>query len=109
VAAFSQDYSKARLFFSGFRPTNPASFQMFAQLGGDPARIIYIEPRPRTTAEDALYAAASLKPKPSKRWMLGHFSLHKPRAVGCFRVAGFRVDPPSLKWSDLKYVIWHQG
>jgi len=19
------------------------------------------------------------------------------------------VDPPSLKWSDLKYVIWHQG
>jgi putative transposase len=20
-----------------------------------------------------------------------------------------RSDPPSLKWSDLKYVIWHQG
>ncbi len=19
------------------------------------------------------------------------------------------VDPPSLKWSDLKYVFWHQG
>ena len=44
VAALSQDYSKARLIFSGFR-NHPASFKIFAQLGGDPARIICIEPR----------------------------------------------------------------
>jgi len=41
-AALSQDYSKARLIFSGFR-NDPASFKIFSQLGGDPARIICIE------------------------------------------------------------------
>jgi uncharacterized SAM-binding protein YcdF (DUF218 family) len=93
VAALSRDYPKARLVFSGFRAVNPASFKLFAQLGADPARVIYVEPRPRTTSEDALYAAALLKPKPSERWMLVTSALHMPRAVGCFRVAGFQVEP----------------
>jgi uncharacterized SAM-binding protein YcdF (DUF218 family) len=97
MAALSQDYSKARLIFSGFR-NNPASFKIFAQLGGDPARIIYIEPRPRTTSEDALYADALLKPKPSERWMLVTSALHMPRAVGCFRVAGFQVEPYPVEY-----------
>jgi uncharacterized SAM-binding protein YcdF (DUF218 family) len=99
VAALSQDYPKARLIFSGFGATNPVSFKIFAQLGGDPARIIYIEPRPRTTSEDALYAAALLKPKPSERWMLVTSALHMPRAVGCFRVAGFQVEPYPVEFT----------
>jgi uncharacterized SAM-binding protein YcdF (DUF218 family) len=99
VAALSQDYSKARLIFSGFRATNPASFKIFTRLGGEPARIIYIEPRPRTTAEDALYAAALLKPKTNERWMLVTSALHMPRAVGCFRVAGFQVDPYPVEFT----------
>jgi uncharacterized SAM-binding protein YcdF (DUF218 family) len=98
MAAFSQDYSKARLIFSGYR-NNPSSFKIFAQLGGDPARIIYIEPRPRTTSEDALYAAALLKPKPSERWMLVTSALHMPRAVGCFRIAGFQVEPYPVEFT----------
>jgi uncharacterized SAM-binding protein YcdF (DUF218 family) len=98
LAALSQDYLKTRLIFSGFR-NNPASFKIFAQLGGDPARIICIEPRPRTTAEDALYAAALLKPKPSERWMLVTPALHMPRAVGCFRVAGFQVQPYPVEFT----------
>jgi uncharacterized SAM-binding protein YcdF (DUF218 family) len=92
VSMLSRDYPNARLIFSGYRPINPASFKIFAQLGGDPARVIYIEPRPRTTSEDALYAAALLKPKPSERWLLVTSALHMPRAVGCFRVAGFQVN-----------------
>ena len=93
VSALSQDYPKARLIFSGFSPTDPdLQLKIFAELGGDPARI-YIEPRPRTTSEDALYAAALLKPKRSERWMLVTSVLHMPRAVGCFRVAGFQVEP----------------
>ena len=98
MAALSQDYSKARLIFSGFR-NNPASFKIFAQLGGDPTRIICVEPRPRTTSEDALYAAALLKPKPSERWMLVTSALHMPRAVGCFRVAGFQVEPYPVEFT----------
>jgi uncharacterized SAM-binding protein YcdF (DUF218 family) len=98
LAALSQDYSNARLIFSGFR-NHPASSKIFAQFGGDPARIIYIEPRPRTTSEDALYAAALLKPKPTERWVLVTSALHMPRAVGCFRVAGFQVAPYPIEFT----------
>jgi uncharacterized SAM-binding protein YcdF (DUF218 family) len=52
-----------------------------------------VESRPRTTSEDALYSAALLKPKPSERWLLVTLASHMPRAVGCFRVAGFEVEP----------------
>jgi uncharacterized SAM-binding protein YcdF (DUF218 family) len=34
-----------------------------------------------------------LKPKPSERWLLVTSALHMPRAVGCFRAAGFQVEP----------------
>jgi uncharacterized SAM-binding protein YcdF (DUF218 family) len=95
VSALSQDYPNARLIFSGFSATDPTdeyTLKIFAQFGGDPARP-YMEPRPRTTSEDALYVAALLKPKPSERWILVTSALHMPRAVGCFRVAGFQVEP----------------
>jgi uncharacterized SAM-binding protein YcdF (DUF218 family) len=49
-------------------------------------------PQSRTTSEDALYSAALLKPKPNERWLLVTAAMHMPRAVGCFRVAGFRVE-----------------
>jgi uncharacterized SAM-binding protein YcdF (DUF218 family) len=104
VAALSQDYPNARLIFSGFDATDPADdlrLKTFAQLGGDPTRIS-IESRPRTTAEDALYAAALLKPKPSERWLLVTSALHMPRAVGCFRVAGFRVEPYPVEFRTVE-------
>jgi uncharacterized SAM-binding protein YcdF (DUF218 family) len=95
VAALSQQYPKARLIFSGFSETD-SDYDMikkaFTLFGGDPARI-YVEPRPRTTFEDALYAAALLKPKPTERWLLVAQAMHMPRAVGCFRLAGFQVEP----------------
>ena len=95
MAELSQDYPKARLIFSGFSATDATAgylLKIFARLGGDPARV-YMEPRPRTTSEDALYTAALLKPKPSERWLLVTSALHMPRAVGCFRTAGFQVEP----------------
>jgi uncharacterized SAM-binding protein YcdF (DUF218 family) len=98
LAALSQDYPKSRLIISGLSATDPASSEIFAQQGGDPARIIYIEPRPRTTSEDAFYSAALLKPKPSERWMLVTVDLHMPRAVGCFRAAGFQVEPYPIEF-----------
>jgi uncharacterized SAM-binding protein YcdF (DUF218 family) len=91
VSALSQEYPKARLTFSGFSPTD-AYLLKRALLGVDPARV-YTEPRPRTTSEDALYTAALLKPKPSERWLLVTAAMHMPRAVGCFRAAGFQVEP----------------
>ena len=92
VLALSRDYPKARLTFSGFSAT---ALKRFARLGGDPGRV-YVESRPRTTSEDALYSAALLKPKPGEKWLLVTLALHMPRAVGCFRVAGFEVEPYPL-------------
>jgi uncharacterized SAM-binding protein YcdF (DUF218 family) len=105
VSVLSRDYPKARLLFSGFSATDPFDkylLQMFALLGGDPARV-YTEPRSRTTSEDALYAAASLKPKASERWLLVTSALHMPRAVGCFRVAGFQVAPYPVAFRTLPH------
>ena len=101
VAALSHSYPKARLIFSGM---GSGYFEMFAQFGGDPARIIDIKPRPRTTSEDAFYAAALLKPKPSERWVLVTSASHMPRAVGCFRVTGFQVEPYSVEFTTTQ---WH--
>src|SRR5262245_43563698 len=89
VEALSRDYSEARIIFSGFSAT---TVDRYARLGGDPARV-YVESRPRTTFEDALYSAALLKPKPIERWLLVTSAFHMPRAVGCFRAAGFQVQP----------------
>jgi uncharacterized SAM-binding protein YcdF (DUF218 family) len=87
--ALNRNYPEVRIIFSGHRAT---AVNTFARLGGDPTRV-YLESRPRTTFEDALYSAALLKPKPSERWLLVALALHMPRAVGCFRAAGFNVQP----------------
>jgi uncharacterized SAM-binding protein YcdF (DUF218 family) len=104
MSALSHDYPKARLIFSGFSATNPGDeyrLKMFALLGGDVTRI-YMEPRPRTTSEDALYAAALLKPKPGDKWLLVTSAAHVPRAVGCFRVAGFQVRPYPVEFRTVQ-------
>jgi uncharacterized SAM-binding protein YcdF (DUF218 family) len=92
ASTLSQDYPKARLTFCGFSATDENLTKRIADLGGDPARI-HMEPRPRTTSEDALYSAVLLKPEPGERWVLVTAAMHMPRAVGCFRVAGFQVAP----------------
>jgi uncharacterized SAM-binding protein YcdF (DUF218 family) len=100
VALLSHHYPKARLIFSGFPGTveDMSKSRIFAQLGIDPTRI-HMESRARTTSEDAVYAAALLKPKPSQRWVLVTSASHMPRAVGCFRVAGFQVEPYSVEFT----------
>jgi uncharacterized SAM-binding protein YcdF (DUF218 family) len=89
VEALSRHYPEARIILSGYSAT---AVTRFARLGGDPARV-YLDSRPRTTFEEAQYSAALLKPKPSERWLLVTLGLHMPRAVGCFRAAGFQVQP----------------
>ena len=92
VSKLSQDYPKARLTFCGFRAADKNLIERLADLGVEPARI-NMESQSRTTFEDALYSAALLKPKSNERWLLVTSAMHMPRAVGCFRVAGFQVEP----------------
>jgi uncharacterized SAM-binding protein YcdF (DUF218 family) len=95
VPALSRHYPNARIVFSGHSAT---ALERFARFGGDPARV-YVESRPRTTFEEALYSAALLKPKPGERWLLITLASHMPRAVGCFRTAGFQVEPYPVGFS----------
>ncbi len=97
VSKLCQDYPKARLAFCGFGVADKNLDKRLANVGVDRARIV-IEPQPRTTSEDALYSAALLKPKSSERWLLVTTAIHVPRAVGCFRVAGFQVEPYPIEF-----------
>ncbi len=69
---------------------------------GVPRERIEIERKSRNTYENALYAAAIAHPKPGEAWVLVTSAFHMPRAVGCFRVAGFSViaDPVDYRWLD---------
>jgi uncharacterized SAM-binding protein YcdF (DUF218 family) len=99
VSKLSQDYPKARLAFCGFGAADKNLDKKLAGLAVDRTRIIVIEPQPRTTSEDALYSAALLKPKPNEKWLLVTTAMHMPRAVGCFRVAGFQVEPYPVEFT----------
>jgi uncharacterized SAM-binding protein YcdF (DUF218 family) len=104
AAVLSRGYPKARIVFSGFNPDR--ALKRFALLGGDPSRV-YVESRSRTTFEDAVYSAALLRPKPGERWLLVTVAAHMPRAVGCFRVAGFEVEPyPVAFKSDITWQLF---
>jgi uncharacterized SAM-binding protein YcdF (DUF218 family) len=92
VSTLSQDYPKARLTFCGVKAGDKNLIKRLADLGVDPARA-NMEPQSRTTSEDALYSAALLKPKANERCLLVTAAMHMPRAVGCFRAAGFQVEP----------------
>lgn len=63
-----------------------------ATLGIDPARI-ELESQSRTTWENAILTTRMVTPKPDERWLLVTSAWHMPRAVGCFRNAGFPITP----------------
>jgi uncharacterized SAM-binding protein YcdF (DUF218 family) len=61
-------------------------------LGLDERRLL-LEERSRNTYENAVYSKALAQPQPGQVWLLVTSSFHMPRAVGCFRAAGFAVLP----------------
>jgi uncharacterized SAM-binding protein YcdF (DUF218 family) len=94
IAALSKlgrDYPKTRIALCGFGTAGKTLAKRLAEAGIDESRI-NIMSQSRTTAEDALYSAALLKPKPTERWLLISAAMHMPRAVGCFRAVGFEVN-----------------
>ena len=59
-------------------------------LGLAPDRVL-LEGRSRNTQENAQFAKELVGPRPGERWLLVTSAAHMPRAVGCFRAAGFEV------------------
>jgi uncharacterized SAM-binding protein YcdF (DUF218 family) len=66
--------------------------RLFADLGLDVDGIVF-EDKSRNTRENAIYSHELVAPKPDEQWLLITSAMHMPRAVGCFRRAGWNVVP----------------
>jgi uncharacterized SAM-binding protein YcdF (DUF218 family) len=99
AVALARRLPEARLVFSGgsgalldaSTPEAEAAARLFEALG-IPKERITLERASRDTYENALFTARILKPRPGERWLLVTSAWHMPRAMGCFRSAGFTVE-----------------
>jgi uncharacterized SAM-binding protein YcdF (DUF218 family) len=100
LADLARRYPAAKIVFSGGGSTlivdevaeAEGLSRFVGELGLARERLI-VEDRSRTTRENALYSRELLAPQPDERWLLVTSAWHMPRAVGCFRKAGFAATP----------------
>ncbi len=98
--ALARRFPQARVIFSGgtaavlFDDISEAGVagRLMESLGLEPDRI-ELEDRSRDTYENAVETRRMAEPKPGEVWLLVTSAFHMPRAVGCFRMAGFDVVP----------------
>jgi uncharacterized SAM-binding protein YcdF (DUF218 family) len=92
-------FPQAKLVFSGGSaellmtkpPEGQGAARFFTDLGIAPERLA-IEDKSRNTYENAVFTRDLVMPKPGERWLLVTSAFHMPRAMGCFRKAGFIVE-----------------
>lgn len=100
VVALARRYPGVRVVFSGGSgalltdapPEAETARRVLEALGVEPDRLT-LESASRNTYENAIFAARLLRPQSGQRWLLVTSAAHMPRAVGCFRKAGFSVVP----------------
>jgi uncharacterized SAM-binding protein YcdF (DUF218 family) len=98
LADLARRFPAARLVFSGgsgFIGGGIAEADIVSRQAdtiGVPRTRLILENRSRNTRENATFTAALVQPKPGERWLLVTSAWHMPRAVGCFRQAGFTID-----------------
>jgi uncharacterized SAM-binding protein YcdF (DUF218 family) len=98
--ALARRFPSARVLVSGGDATlNPgvlseaaATRDLLIQLGVAAARI-ELESVARNTYENAVLSHAAAQPKADETWLLVTSAMHMPRAVGCFRRAGWTIVP----------------
>ena len=57
-----------------------------------------MERRSRNTFENAVYSKELIKPNAHEHWLLVTAALHMPRAIGCFRRIGFKVEAYPIQY-----------
>ncbi len=116
AVALARRHPEARLVFTGgssaIIPGGPSEADtariLFADLGLPAAQLTF-ENESRNTWENATLTHRLVQPKPGETWLLVTSASHMPRAMGCFRAAGWAVTPwpvnyttgrdPGLWWS----------
>ncbi len=100
AVALSRQYPDARVLFSGgsaeilFEDISEAvAGRLLLDSLGLPADRLLLEDQSRNTWENAVYSRALAQPQEGEVWLLVTSAYHMPRAIGCFRVAGFDVVP----------------
>ncbi|KQP31579.1 hypothetical protein ASF49_08985 [Methylobacterium sp. Leaf104] len=113
LADLARRYPQSRLVFSGgsgalggSRASESELVGRYADTMGLPRTRLILEDRSRNTRENAVFTAEMVKPQPDERWLLVTSAWHMPRAVGCFRQAGFTVaaypvDYRTGGWDDV--------
>lgn len=76
----------------GGAPEAVSANRLFKALGISSDRIV-LEDQSRNTWENAIFTRAKISPNPGERWLLLTSAYHMPRSMGCFRKAGFDLEP----------------
>lgn len=100
MGELARRYPQARVVFTGgggnlrSGPLQEADVVRMAlpQIGLPDGRVTF-ERLARNTAENAQLAKELVRPHPGEKWLLVTSAFHMPRAMGCFRAAGFPVTP----------------
>ena len=105
IAKLARAYPNARIVYSGgdgsLRGNQGREANFINPLldsFGVPRDRVALETRSRNTQENALFTKELVQPKPGERWLLVTSAQHMPRAVGCFRRAGFDVEAYPVGW-----------
>lgn len=109
LVRLAREYPKARIVFTSgdasLLADEPAEanylYPLLDHIGFPRARVM-LEARSRNTYENAVLTKALVKPKPGERWLLVTSAQHMPRAVGCFRKAGFPVEAYPVDWKTMR-------
>jgi len=105
LVKLARAYPNARIVYSGGDPSLLGSeapeadfvYPLLDSFGISRDRVL-LETRSRNTAENALFTKELVNPKPTERWLVVTSAQHMPRAVGCFRAAGFQVEAYPVGW-----------
>jgi uncharacterized SAM-binding protein YcdF (DUF218 family) len=105
IAALARAYPDARIIYTGGDASLRADqgreadylYPLLDSFGVPRSRVL-LENRSRNTYENAVFTHDLVKPRPNERWLLVTSAAHMPRAVGCFRRAGFAVEAYPVDW-----------
>jgi uncharacterized SAM-binding protein YcdF (DUF218 family) len=105
IAKLARAYPNARIVYSNgdaslFATGQTDSKYLYLLLDsfGIPRERVLLEVEARNTFENAVFSKELVQPKSGERWLLVTSAQHMPRAVGCFRQAGFNVEAYPVAW-----------